>query len=153
MTDEQQPARNGEWLGYTHDEAISYARLVIREADANRFDAPKTTMLAREVVRLNEWADSMSDIALRERATADALIKELRAKLASTASETQQTQHEALVYFVAHALHAGLFDDHPVKGRVKTWVLGNIESMRDGVTIEQVVEGLLAASPQTAKPE
>jgi hypothetical protein len=38
---------------------------------------------AAEIDRLNEWADGMTDTVLRERKAADALIKELQAKLAA----------------------------------------------------------------------
>lgn len=34
--------------------ALEYARTVVREADALRFDAPRTEQLAREVIRLHE---------------------------------------------------------------------------------------------------
>lgn len=70
-------------MNYTHEEAQRYAKLVAHEADANRFDAPKTEMLAREVIRLNEWADGMTDAMLKERSTANALIKELLAKVSA----------------------------------------------------------------------
>lgn len=37
---------------------IDYARLVVREANAGRFDAEKTTELAREVIRLHDLVNS-----------------------------------------------------------------------------------------------
>lgn len=36
-----------------NQEALDYAKLVIREADANRFDGSKTELMARELVRLD----------------------------------------------------------------------------------------------------
>lgn len=38
---------------------------------------------ADEIDRLNKWADGMTDAVLKERATSDALIKELQAKLSA----------------------------------------------------------------------
>lgn len=65
-----------------HAHAISYAEAVVREANANRYDAPKTEMLARELLRLNAWCDSFSDMALKERRLAEERIKELQQQLA-----------------------------------------------------------------------
>jgi len=36
-----------------HAEALAYAKIVVREAEAYRFDAPKTEMLARALLALS----------------------------------------------------------------------------------------------------
>lgn len=60
-----------------------------------------------EVKRLNDWADGMTDIALRERATGDAYQKELRAKLAETQTQLIRANLEVFRYkeYLADHVH------------------------------------------------
>lgn len=46
-----------------------------------------------EVARLNKWADGMTDIALKERATGEAYQRELRAKLAACHAWMRKAGH------------------------------------------------------------
>lgn len=48
-----------------------------------------------EVVRLNQWADGMTDIALKERATGEAYQRELRDKLADCQAVIRHKGHDA----------------------------------------------------------
>lgn len=102
--------------GYTATEALDYARIVIREADAGRCDTPRAEMLAREVVRLNEWADTWSDAALKERATANALIKELQAKLSARPEAPRITEAEA-AQFLDDGFAIKVINAAPADGR------------------------------------
>lgn len=46
-----------------------------------------------EIARLNKWADGMTDIALKERATSEAYQRELRAKLADAVAFVRKVGH------------------------------------------------------------
>ena len=46
-----------------------------------------------EVARLNKWADGVTDIALKERATGEAYQRELRAKLADAIAFVRKAGH------------------------------------------------------------
>jgi len=56
------------------DRAIAYARIVVREADANRFDAPRTEELARALLSISALS---RDASREEDADAMALVKKL----------------------------------------------------------------------------
>jgi len=73
-----------------------------------------------EVKRLNDWADGMTDIALRERATGDAYQKELRAQLAETQTQLIRANLEVLRY-------KEYLDDH--MHRLNVWIAETREKL------------------------
>lgn len=78
-------------------ELIALARKVL--TSSTRRPVFEGHELAAEVLRLHEWADGMTDAALKERRLADARIKELTAELAKPRTE-EATQTGGPVYLI-----------------------------------------------------